>query len=610
MKHNEEDTSDIVRDFYTPQRFPGLTKANQEWIEGASKTEDSTRPGKPEFIFRHDSYSDFALLVEAKDTLDKHQKAENQAVHYCQKFEEQYPNMNTVALAISGNKEDYKVTLTVPNIYSDKVIIFDHLVDFEDIVSILYRNEGQEQKELKEVIEYAHYLNKYLKEKLSVEQQQRPLMVAAIMIALSDVSFRSMYRGSEKADADVVPSLRRKQKKLMNHLWQAINDSLDIALPNGSREISTVKGVLSFIKSNTRLYEKNEELPNNPTHLFHIIRGLETHLFSGAHVSTDLDLIGKFFQEFIPYRSGGDGSELGIVLTPGHITDLMCDLMDINIDSDVYDPCTGTGGFLVTAMSKMLEMADAQIGNKKELEKKKNQIKKEQIYGTELNAKMYTMAIANLIFKGDGHPDILHGDCFKLEKQTKQRTPNAGILNPPYSQPDLPELKFINHTLDMISRNGKVVAVVPKSTGTDQSKSNLINKGKLLKNHTLETVISLPDDVFAGVGTSTIILVFKAGIPHQVSKVKTMFINFEDDGFKTGKNGVRFEKNYEERKKWLFDVIDSKSNIPCQCAHVMVDFQDEWGVEINTFSVDYNSITDSDFINVIKERNVNEYKDK
>lgn len=56
--------------------------------------------------------------------------------------------------------------------------------------------------------------------------------------------------------------------------------------------------------------------------------------------------------------SGGDGQSLGIVLTPAHITQLFCDLVDLSNDDVVFDPCCGTGGFLIAAMHNMLSKAD------------------------------------------------------------------------------------------------------------------------------------------------------------------------------------------------------------------------------------------------------------
>ena len=54
--------------------------------------------------------------------------------------------------------------------------------------------------------------------------------------------------------------------------------------------------------------------------------------------------------------SGGDGQTLGIVLTPKHITELFCDLVDLKPTDVVFDPCCGTGGFLIAAMQDSLKI--------------------------------------------------------------------------------------------------------------------------------------------------------------------------------------------------------------------------------------------------------------
>lgn len=55
--------------------------------------------------------------------------------------------------------------------------------------------------------------------------------------------------------------------------------------------------------------------------------------------------------------SGGDGQSLGI-LTPKHITKLFCDLLDLEPNDRVIDPCCGTAGFLIAAMHEMLSQTD------------------------------------------------------------------------------------------------------------------------------------------------------------------------------------------------------------------------------------------------------------
>ncbi|WP_275042536.1 N-6 DNA methylase [Alloscardovia omnicolens] len=61
--------------------------------------------------------------------------------------------------------------------------------------------------------------------------------------------------------------------------------------------------------------------------------------------------MGRFYGEFMHY-SDADDQSLGIILAPHHITDLMCDLVDIIADDVVLDPTCRIGGFLISAMHK------------------------------------------------------------------------------------------------------------------------------------------------------------------------------------------------------------------------------------------------------------------
>ena len=81
------------------------------------------------------------------------------------------------------------------------------------------------------------------------------------------------------------------------------------------------------------------------------------------------------------------------MLTPRHITELFCELVDLQPDDIVFDPCCGTGSFLVSAMSRMLAGAD---------DWQKKSVKQKQIHGIEAREDMFSIATTNMILRGDG----------------------------------------------------------------------------------------------------------------------------------------------------------------------------------------------------------------
>ena len=75
-------------------------------------------------------------------------------------------------------------------------------------------------------------------------------------------------------------------------------------------------------------------------------------------------------------------------------------------------------------------------------------------------------------------------------------------MNPPYSQSDegLHELSFVNQMLNLLTKGGTGVAIVPVACVTAPHPM----KEELLKHHTLKAVMSMPNELFYPVGVVTL----------------------------------------------------------------------------------------------------------
>ena len=125
----------------------------------------------------------------------------------------------------------------------------------------------------------------------------------------------------------------------------------------------------AIIRTSAKLNEIDNRLGKTPLKFY--TEFLKKNVFDNIkYHSSSEDFIGRFYGEFMSY-SGGDGQSLGIILTPRHICDLFCELLNVQADDIVLDPCCGTAGFLVSAMHYML----AKAGNDS---KKRGDIKKRQ----------------------------------------------------------------------------------------------------------------------------------------------------------------------------------------------------------------------------------------
>jgi type I restriction-modification system DNA methylase subunit len=70
------------------------------------------------------------------------------------------------------------------------------------------------------------------------------------------------------------------------------------------------------------------------------------------------DVLGEFYEKFLKYGNGA--KEIGIVLTPRHITEFAVEVLGITHKDYVFDPTCGTAGFLVSAFDSIKKTATAE----------------------------------------------------------------------------------------------------------------------------------------------------------------------------------------------------------------------------------------------------------
>lgn len=290
--------------------------------------------------------------------------------------------------------------------------------------------------------------------------------------------------------------------------------------------------------------------------------------------------------------SGGDGQSLGIILTPRHITDLMCELVNVSPIDTILDPTCGTAGFLISAMHRMLSMTENKAI--------RTDIKKKQLHGYELQSNMFAVAAANMILRDDGNSNLECADFLKINPaQIQLKGATVGLMNPPYSQgtkvdPSQYELSFIEHLLDSLKKGARAAVIVPQSSMTGKSKEEQKLKTSILNRHTLEGVITCNTATFYRVGTNPVIALFTAGKPHDPDKV-CKFIDFRDDGYEVRAHvGLVEGKSAKDKKQHLLDVWFDRETAPSKfCVESTVQPEDEW---LHSFYYFNDSIpTDADF---------------
>ena len=252
------------------------------------------------------------------------------------------------------------------------------------------------------------------------------------------------------------------------------------------------------------------------------------------------DVMGIFFNEFSRYKGK---SESGQVFTPDHITSFMIRLLNVNADDKVLDSACGSGAFLIKAMSTMIEQAGGVGTNKAKV------IKESQLFGVEYDRQVYALACANFLIHKDGKTNLLLGDS--REESTNEWIKEKGItkvlMNPPYER-KYGSMKIVENALNSVPVGTRSAFILPdKHLEKHASKT-------LLKNNKLDMVIKLDEDTFYGVGVTTSIFVFTAGVPQNGEEVFACYI--EEDGLVTVKNQGR----QDVRGRWQ-EIEDTWLNI-------------------------------------------------
>ncbi|MCY4292195.1 MAG: N-6 DNA methylase [Roseovarius sp.] len=215
-------------------------------------------------------------------------------------------------------------------------------------------------------------------------------------------------------------------------------------------------------------------------------------------INSGTDALGQFYETFLKYANGA--KEMGVVLTPRHITRFAVDVVGIGPNDRIFDPTCGTGGFLISAM---------------ELIRQKNPplyeaFRCKGLFGVEQRDDVYGLAVVNMIFRGDGQSRIYDGDCLKHEFWLRDgdifyTLPNDAhpdgasrpftriLMNPPFKQKTT-ETAFVDYALRQTKPGGILFAVLPAVVIAGGRYESW--RKELLKRHTVRVCIKLGKNLF------------------------------------------------------------------------------------------------------------------
>jgi hypothetical protein len=558
--HIEEQASDIAK--------------IKKLLSGASKK--GLGEGRPEFIITYNKNADLLIVVECKASVTKHESpsrdkyaefAVDGVLLYASFLAKEY---DVLAIAVSGEtKQQLKIShfLHLKGERKPTDIFGDKLLSAQDYLDGYLKSPEKFRQDYNTLLAFTKTLNEKL-HTYKILESQRSLLISCILIALEDEAFRTSY------------TKKTTPKSLADFLTKTVSEKLEEANISG-KKLENLNIQLGFIKTDTSLSTKDKVLKE-------LIDEIDENINQFIKTHEYFDVLGQLYIEFLRYANSDKG--LGIVLTPPHITELFAELAQVNKNSIAYDNCTGTGGFLISAMKKMIE--DAKGDTQKIAE-----IKLNQLIGVEYQAHIFALAVSNMYIHQDGKTNILNGSCFDEEiiNDVKNKKPTVGFLNPPYKT-GVDEFAFIINNLECLVDGATCVAIVPMNKTFDKRKHTLEYKRQILQKHTLKAVFSMPNELFGeDASVVTCVMIFTAHKPHD-SNVETYFGYCKNDGFEKRKNLGRIDvygKWENIKDKWVNYYKRGKEEEGFSVKQ-FVTADDEWCAEAY-LKTDYSGLKESDF---------------
>lgn len=304
-----------------------------------------------------------------------------------------------------------------------------------------------------------------------------------------------------------------------------VNASIESILTKHGKEafVDTIKLALPATRKNHRAYRKG--IVDTLQHL------REMNVRSAINGGDDA--LGKFYETFLKYANGA--KDMGIVLTPRHITEFAVECVGVTWRDKVYDPTCGTGGFLVAAMDSVRQSAAR--------EEQYEKFKADGVWGVEKEDPVYGLALVNMIFRGDGKSGLQDGDCFahdfwESKGDTHCTLPGDGtpekearpftrvLMNPPFAVSDPPS-QFVDHALRQMKPGGLLFAVLPNDPICGDKDADW--RTNLLKRHSVRACVKLPVQLFEpNASKGTYGLIVEAWKPHK-SNHRVLFASLHDD---------------------------------------------------------------------------------
>ncbi len=222
------------------------------------------------------------------------------------------------------------------------------------------------------------------------------------------------------------------------------------------------------------------------------------------------DIMGDVYEVLLSKmaQSGKNGQ----FRTPRHIINMIVDMATPSSNDRICDPAMGTAGFLCAAAAYVRQQEPQTV------------LDASALAGFDTDQTMLRIGAMNLLLHGIDDPCVWWQDSLSEDNRYQDQfslilanPPFAGSLDKETVSKDLltavdtakTELLFLLLFMRMLKKGGRCFSIVPNGVLGNTSHAHVAVRKRLVENHRLEAVISMPSGVFMPYsGVSTAVLVF------------------------------------------------------------------------------------------------------
>jgi type I restriction enzyme M protein len=224
---------------------------------------------------------------------------------------------------------------------------------------------------------------------------------------------------------------------------------------------------------------------------------------------------------------GEKGNDGGQFFTPREIIRAMVKTVNPRPGETIYDPCCGTGGFLVQAYNHLYPLTQKRGADHI------HTLKHNTFFGREKENLIYPITLANMVLHGIEQPAIWHGNTLTGNEIFGGLFDGAPgkydvvLTNPPFGGKEGKEAQtnfayktgatqvlFLQHVIESLKPGGRCGIVLDEGVLFRTNETAFVQtKRKLLDDCNVYCIVSLPGGVFtaAGAGVKTNLIFFEKG---------------------------------------------------------------------------------------------------